>query len=66
MNKAPIVPQIKDKMDISNFDAEFTKSDARNTELPQEDQLIVANFQPQFDDFDYQREYDEHVAKGVL
>ena len=44
--------------------SKIIKIDPRNTRRDSNENLIIDNFNTEFEDFDYQKEFDEMVKKG--
>jgi len=55
---APYIPPIADAFDVSRFAPEFIGEDPRHTKRDSDENLIVENFKPEFQGFDY------NAAKG--
>jgi len=48
---APFKPELKDSMDISNFDEEFTSEEVVTSEIPEKNLEFINKNQDQFEDF---------------
>lgn len=49
---APFKPVIKDALDVSNFDEEFTSEDLALSEITEKNMDLIKNNQEKFDEFD--------------
>jgi hypothetical protein len=49
--EAPFIPVLKDKLDVGNFDEEFTSEEIATSVIPEKNMELIKRNQDQFDEF---------------